>query len=95
MMTFVPMMWTVWGALVACLAALYIYRMNLTRDEDDQLVLDESFDSVKNEQAAIVARVKKLEPVVRVFLGLVGLMTAVVVVYYVHDILSQLGIIGR
>lgn len=94
-MTFMPVMWIVWGALVVCLAALYIYRMNLTRDEDDQIVLDESFDNIKNEQAAIVAKVKKLEPLVRVFLWLVGIMTVVVIAYYVHDIMSQLGLIGH
>jgi nucleoside recognition membrane protein YjiH len=88
-------MWTVWGALVVCLAALYLYRMSLTRDEDDQIVLDDSFDNVKNQQAAIVAKVKKLEPVVRAFLGLVGFMTVVVIVYYVRDIMLQLGLIGH
>lgn len=94
-MTFVPVMWTVWGVLVVCVAVLYIYRMNLTRDEDDQIVLDDSFDNIKNEQAAIVAKVKKLEPLMRVFLGLVGIMTVVVIVYYIRDIMLQLGLIGR
>jgi hypothetical protein len=95
-MTLVPvMMWTVWGALVVCLAALFIYRMNLTRDEDDQIVLDDSFDNIKNQQAAIVAKVNKLEPWVRSFLWLVGIMTVVVIAYYVHDIMSQLGLIGH
>lgn len=94
-MTFMPVMWTIWGVLVVCLAALFIYRMSLTRDEDDQIVLDESFDNIKNEQAAIVAKVKKLEPLVRTFIWLVGIMTVVVIAYYVHDIMSQLGLIGH
>ncbi len=94
-MTFVPVMWTIWGALAVCLAALCIYRMSLTRDEEDQIVLDDTFDKVKNENAAIVAKVKKLEPWVRVFLGLLGIMTVVVIVYYIHDIMSKLGLIGR
>jgi hypothetical protein len=93
-MTFVPVMWGTWGVLVILLAALYIYRSSLTRDEDDQVILDDSFEHVKNEQAAIVARVEKVEPFVRVFLWLVGVMTVFVIAYYIRDILLQLGVIG-
>jgi hypothetical protein len=93
-MTFVPVMWTIWGVLVVILAALFVYRSRLTRDEDDQIVLDESFNNVKDEQAAIVARVGKIEPVVRVCIWLVGAMTVFVIVYYIRDILLQLRIIS-
>ena len=91
-MTFVPVMWTIWGVLVVLLAALYIYRSRLTRDEDDQVILDDSFDNVKNEQAAIVEKVKKIEPVLRAFLWLVGAMTLFVIVYYIRDIFLQLSV---
>jgi hypothetical protein len=93
-MTFVPVMWTVWSALVLVMAALYIYRSNLTRDEEDQLFLDESFDHEKMAQAAIVARVSKVEPLIRVSQWLVIAMTVVVLAYYVRDILAHLNIIG-
>jgi len=89
-MTFVPVMWTIWGVLVVLLAALFVYRSRLTRDEDDQVILDDSFDNVKNEQAAIVEKVKKIEPLVRVFMWLVGAMTVIVIVYYIRDIYLQL-----
>ena len=45
-MTFV--MWTVWAAFVVFTAALYIYRSSLTRDEEDQIFLDDSFQHEKN-----------------------------------------------
>jgi hypothetical protein len=93
-MTFVPVMWTVWSAFVAIMAALYIYRTSLTRDEEDQIFLDDSFDHEKLAQAAIVARVNKVEPVIRVSQGLVLAMTVVVLAYYVRDILAHLNIIG-
>jgi len=93
-MTFVPVMWTVWAALVVVTAGLYIYRSNLTRDEEDQIFLDDSFDHEKAEQAAIVARVGRLEPLLRVAQWLVVAMTAVVLVYYVRDILVHLNIIS-
>jgi nucleoside recognition membrane protein YjiH len=91
-MSFVPVMWAIWGILVVLLAALFVYRSRLTRDEDDQVILDDSFDNVKNEQAEIVAKVKKIEPYVRVFLWLVGAMTLFVIVYYIRDIFLQLSV---
>jgi hypothetical protein len=93
-MTFVPVMWTVWSALVVVTAALYIYRSNLTRDEEGQIFLDESFDHEKVAQAAIVAKVGRLEPLLRVAQWLVLAMTVVVLAYYVRDILVHLNVIG-
>jgi hypothetical protein len=82
-------MWSVWGALVLLMLALKIYNDRLTRDEDDQLVLDEAFDHVKNQQAAIMARVNKFAPVRRVVMVLVGAMTLFVVGYYALDVINQ------
>ncbi|MFZ0303465.1 MAG: hypothetical protein WAL75_12295 [Terracidiphilus sp.] len=92
-MTFVPVMWSVWSAFVVLTAALYIYRSNLTRDEEDQIFLDDSFEHEKNEQAAIVARAQKIEPVLKMAQWLVVSMTGVVLIYYVRDILLHLDII--
>lgn len=94
-MTFVPVMWTVWGALVVVMAALYVYRISLTRDEEGQIFLDDSFEHEKAAQAAIVAKVTKVEPLLKVMQWLVAAMTALVVLYYVHDILLQLGVLNR
>jgi len=88
-MTFVPVMWSVWGVLVLALLGLKIYSDSLARDEDDQIVLDEAFDNLKAEQAAIVARVHKVEPARKIVLGLVVAMTLVVIGYYVMDIVRQ------
>ncbi len=88
-MTTVPVMWTVWGILVLFLACLYVYRSRLERDEEDQIFLDDSFDHQRSEQAAIVARVNKVQPILRVSLILTGLATVFVVGYYVIDIIRQ------
>jgi hypothetical protein len=93
-MTIVPVMWTVWAVLVVATAALYIYRSSLTRDEEDQIFLDDSFEHEKAEQAAIIAKVNKVEPLLRLAKLLVVAMTAVVLIYYVRDILVHLNIIG-
>jgi hypothetical protein len=92
-MTFVPVMWTVWAAFVVFTAALYIYRSSLTRDEEDQIFLDDSFEHEKTAQAVITAKVAKVEPLVRLASWLVVAMTVVVLVYYVRDVLVQLHIV--
>ena len=86
-------MWSVWAALVVILVALYVYRSGLTRDEEDQVFLDDSFEHEKAHQAVIVARVNKIEPLISIFRWLVIAMSAVVAVYYIRDIMAQLNII--
>jgi hypothetical protein len=87
---FVPVMWAVWGVLVLIVLALKIYTGRLSRDEDDQIVLDSAFDHLKDEQAAIVAKVNKIQPLRKVALGLAVLMTVVVIGYYILDIMDHL-----
>ncbi|HUV68945.1 MAG TPA: hypothetical protein VMW15_04730 [Terracidiphilus sp.] len=92
-MTFVPVMWSVWGLLVVLMLSLHIYRSSLEKNEDDQIFLDDSFEHEKSEQAAIVARVNKLEPAIRIAKWLALAMTIVVIVYYIYDIMVQLNVI--
>jgi membrane protein insertase Oxa1/YidC/SpoIIIJ len=82
-------MWTIWGVLVAVMMALYVYRSRLTRDEEDQIFLDDSFNHIKAEQTAIMTKVNKIQPVLRIAMGLAGAMTLVVLVYYAIDIFNQ------
>jgi hypothetical protein len=91
-MTVVPVMWTVWALFVVFTAALYVYRSSLTRDEEDQIFLDDSFQHEAAAQATIVSKVAKVEPWVRIGRWLVIAMTVVVALYYVRDILAQLRI---
>jgi hypothetical protein len=86
---FVPVMWAVWGVLVAITLGLKLYTGRLSRDEDDQLVLDSAFDRIKDEQAAIVAKVHKVEPIQKVMLWLAVAMTVVVIGYYIMDVMDQ------
>jgi hypothetical protein len=87
-------MWTVWSAFVVFMAAVYIYRSSLTKNEEDQIFLDDSFSHEQAEQAVITSKVARIEPMVRVARWLVVGMTAVVIAYYVRDILLQLHLIG-
>lgn len=81
-----PLLLTVWGILAACFAALLMYRGQLTRYEDEQLFLsDEASLNAKRQQTEIVRKVNKLEPLVRVFGGAAGLMTACVIGLYAYQ----------
>ncbi|HWA96425.1 MAG TPA: hypothetical protein VG844_17645 [Terracidiphilus sp.] len=88
-MTFVPVMWTVWGVLALTAASLLLYRSSLTKDEEDQIFLDDSFDHERTAQAAIVAKVNKVQPLVRASEILVILATLFVIGYYIMDIFRQ------
>jgi hypothetical protein len=88
-MKLVPFMWMIWSALAAITAALYIYRSNLTKDEEDQIFLDDSFDHERMAQAAIVAKVNKIQPILRAALWLMLIATVFVIGYYVMDFMSQ------
>lgn len=93
-MTIVPVMWSVWGALVVLMAALHIYRISLTRDEENQVFLDDAFEHEKAAQSVIVDKVNKVEPILKAMQWLVVAMTIVVLAYYIRDILVHLGVLG-
>jgi hypothetical protein len=88
-MSIVPVMWAIWSLFVVFTAAVYIYRSNLTKNEEDQIFLDDSFSHEQAEQAAILAKVGKVQPVLRVGISLVAVASAFVVVYYIFDIIHQ------
>jgi hypothetical protein len=88
-MTMVPVMWSVWIFCVLILAVLYLYRSRLTRDEEDQIFLDDSFSHERTAQAAIIEKVNKIQPILRASIWLAGAATLFVVVYYIWDIMNQ------
>ena len=88
-MTFVPVMWVVWGFIALVTTAFWVYRSNLTKDEEDQIFLDDSFDHEKAAQQAIVAKVNKIEPLLRICNWTLGVATVLVIAYYVMDIYRQ------
>jgi hypothetical protein len=69
--------------------ALKVYSGRVTRNEDDHLVLDSAFDNLRAEQAAIMEKVHKIEPLKKVSLWLAVAATAFVLGYYVIDVMSQ------
>ncbi len=88
-MGFVPVMWSVWGAFVLLFIVVKIFTGQLARDEDSQVFLGEAMEQEKSAQAAIVAKVNKIEPLRKATLALVGVATVFVVGYYLFDIYRQ------
>lgn len=86
---FAPIMWAIWGVLVLTLLALKLYTGRLSRDEDDQIFLDDAFDHMKTEQAAISAKVNKIQPLSTASVWLVVAATVFVAGYYVIDMAGQ------
>ena len=88
-MTFVPVMWAVWGATVLIMAVMFLYRSRLGRDEADQIFLDDSFSHEQTAQQAIIAKVNKVQPLVRGSEILAAVATLFVIGYYINDVLNQ------
>jgi multisubunit Na+/H+ antiporter MnhF subunit len=84
-----PVLWAVWCVLVAITAALYVYRSNLTKDEEDQIFLDDSFEHERSAQAAIIAKVNRIQPYLRIALVLASVATLSVIAYYLVDFMQQ------
>jgi hypothetical protein len=86
---FAPIMLTIWGALIVITIIVNMYQSRLARDEDDQLILAESFAHVKAAQTAVMERVNRVQPIKRTAMWLTGAMTLFVIGYYVLDIVKQ------
>lgn len=86
-----PILLAVWAVLAICFVGLLMYRGQLTRYEDEQLFLSDAANKNEMEQQTqLVRKVKKLEPLVRLFGGAAGLVTASVIGIYVWDAWQRL-----
>ena len=73
-----------WGIVTGILIILLIYRSTLTMKEDDQLFLDESSSAMAAEQRELIAKVNKINPLVKVLGASSGLMILVVAGWAVY-----------
>ena len=88
-MTFVPIMWSVWGLTVLVMAIMFLYRSRLTKDEADQIFLDDSFKHEQTAQQAIRRRSTRFQPLIKVSEIVAAVATLFVIGYYVNDIINQ------
>jgi hypothetical protein len=89
-MNAMPLLWIVWAGVTAILLILLGYRGTLTRYEEDQLFLDEAEHHQEMEQNAILAKVQKIQPYVRLAIGATCIMSACILSLYVWDAIRHL-----
>lgn len=82
-MTIHPVLLTIWAILAASFFALLLYRGQLSRYEDEQLFLNEDNESNQQQHLRVVGKMQRIAPLVRIFGGAAGLVTASVVGLYV------------
>jgi Tfp pilus assembly protein PilN len=75
----------VWGALMAVLIVLLIYRSTLSMHRDEQLFLDESSSHMAQEQMEVMKKVDKIKPLVRVFGAASGALILVIAGIWVYQ----------
>jgi len=80
----IMMLGVVWAVITAALIIVLIYRSTLSMHEDDQLFLDESTANVRAEQEALLKRMNKITPLVRILAGASGLLILVLAGMWVY-----------
>jgi hypothetical protein len=78
-----------WGIVTGILLILLFYRSTLTRQEDDQLFIDESSSSRATEQRELIAKVNKVNPLVKMAGATSGVMILVIAGWAVYIGLSS------
>jgi hypothetical protein len=89
-MSYMPVVWIVWAAIITFLLILLVYRSNLTRYEEDQIFLDDSGNHQKKEQEDLLVKVNKIQPVIRIVGAATGALTVAIIGLYVWDAVQHL-----
>ena len=79
-----------WGCFTLVLVILLIYRSTLSMQEDDQLFLNDSESHMQKDQEELLGNMKKLQPFVRGFGAVSGLLALVIMGLAVYDALTRL-----
>ena len=89
-MSAMPVLWIVWAGVAVIMLILLGYRGTLTRYEEDQIFLDDAGNHQQQEQNAILLKVHKIQPYVRVAVAATCVMSACIIGIYVWDAVKHL-----
>jgi len=78
-----------WGILTAVLIILLIYRSTLTMHEDDSIMLNETESQMQKDQAEVLAKMRKITPIVKVLGALSGVMILVIAGLFIYQGLTM------
>ena len=74
-----------WGILTGILIILWIYKSTLTMHEDDSIFLNESESQMHKDQVEVLAKMKKITPILKVLGALSGVMILVIAGLFVYQ----------
>jgi hypothetical protein len=78
-----------WGILTGILIILLIYRSTLTMHEDDSIFLNETESQMQKDQVEVLAKMRKLGPIVKVLGALSGVMILVIAGLFIYQGLNS------
>jgi hypothetical protein len=78
-----------WGVLTGILIILLIYKSTLTMHEDDSICLNENESQMQKEQTEVLAKMRKITPIVKVLGALSGVMILVIAGLFIYQGLSS------
>jgi hypothetical protein len=74
-----------WGILTGVLIVLLIYRSTLTMHEDDSIFLNETESQMHKDQVEVLAKMKRLTPIVKILGALSGVMILVIAGLFIYQ----------
>ncbi len=74
-----------WGIVTVMLVILLIYKSTLTMHEDDSIFLNESESQMHKDQVAVLEKMKKIGPFVKILGALSGAMILVIAGLFVYQ----------
>ncbi|MGA3195248.1 MAG: hypothetical protein ABSD39_09630 [Terriglobales bacterium] len=79
------MLLVAWGILTAILIVLMIYKSTLTMHEDDSIFLNETESQMQKDQTEVLAKMRKITPIVKVLGALSGVMILVIAGLFIYQ----------
>ena len=74
-----------WGILTAILIVLLIYKSTLTMHEDDSIFLNETESQMQKDQTEVLAKMRKITPIVKVLGAVSGAMILVIAGLFIYQ----------
>jgi hypothetical protein len=83
------MLLVAWGILTGILIVLLIYRSTLTMHEDDSIMLNDTESQMQKEQTEVLAKMRKITPIVKILGALSGAMILVIAGLFIYQGLNS------
>lgn len=74
-----------WGILTGILVLLLIYKSTLSMHEDDSIMLNDTESQMQKDQAEVLAKMRKITPIVKVLGALSGVMILVIAGLFIYQ----------